>query len=299
MKNLLALAILLCSLALFSCNKNKSDDPAPNSKITGSGSFTYDFFDDRPIEVFYNVPANINLTSRVLFIFHGNARDARENRDYLIQKSNQLGVIIIVPEFSQDYFPGGDAYNLGNIFIDGDNPSASTLNPREEWTFSCIEPLFDNVKNLTGISTNTYDIFGHSAGAQVAHRYLFFFSDARVNRIVANASGWYTFPANDVEFPYGFGNSPADTLKPSSYFSKYLHITVGEEDNDPDAPGLRHTEEADNQGMHRLERALTFYQSSFQMANQLQVEFSWKYTTLNNVGHEFEPASIFAMDLLY
>ena len=44
-----------------------------------------------------------------------------------IDKANEYGVILIAPEFSDLDFPSGNAYNLGNIFIDGNNPSPETL----------------------------------------------------------------------------------------------------------------------------------------------------------------------------
>mgnify|MGYP003305291683 CR=1 FL=1 len=56
--------------------------------------------------------------------------------------TNQDKFIVIVPEFSNDYFPDGDSYNLANIFTDGDNPSSETLNPSEQWTFAVLDPLF-------------------------------------------------------------------------------------------------------------------------------------------------------------
>ena len=73
----------------------------------------------------------------------------------MISKANQYNFIVIVPEFSNTNFSGGDTYNLENVFIDGDNPSASTLNPEEAWTFSVIEPLIDYIKQNLNNNSST------------------------------------------------------------------------------------------------------------------------------------------------
>ena len=107
-------------------------------------------------------------------VLHGGSRNANDYRDAFIEKSNSLGFIVVAPEFSHASFPGGDSYNLGNIFVDGDNPTSETLNPEYEWSFSIFDPLFTYVKDLTNNTSQTYDVFGNSAGGQVAHRLLLF-----------------------------------------------------------------------------------------------------------------------------
>ena len=69
---------------------------------------------------------------------------------------------MVAPEFSAELFPG---YNLGNVFRDGENPRRNGLNDEGEWTFSAIEPIFDEIKRRTGNTGERYYIFGHSAGA--------------------------------------------------------------------------------------------------------------------------------------
>ena len=58
--------------------------------------------------------------------------------------ANENSFIVIAPEFSSEHYPElGDDYLMGNVYIDGDNPTTESRNPENEWTFSVIEPLFD------------------------------------------------------------------------------------------------------------------------------------------------------------
>lgn len=287
---------------LWACDKNEVIDPQTVQGVQGTGLF---HFQDYPnlapegLPVYYHVPENLSQNAPVLLVFHGNGRDAEYSRDILIAKANRLKFALLVPEFSSEAYPGGDAYNLGNIFEDGDNPSEATLNPVEEWTFSLIEPLFENFKARVGLNTKEFDVFGHSAGAQVAHRYLFFWPNAPVSRVVAAAAGWYTLPDTSVQFPYGLGDSPAQNADLSTFFSRPLTIVIGSDDNDPNAASLRQTAQAQAQGSNRLARAQYFYQQSILKAQSISSPFSWQYRELQNVGHDFEANSAFAADLLY
>ena len=153
--------VLFLSLVLTSCDENEVIDPQNADGLTGTGSLSFKNYApiaENPINVFYHIPENLSTDAPILIVFHGAARDAEPSRNLLIDKANQLGFALIVPEFTEEQYPGGDGYNLGNIFIDGDNPSESTLNPKDEWAFSVIEPLFNYMKNQTGLQTEKFDI---------------------------------------------------------------------------------------------------------------------------------------------
>lgn len=293
---------LTVALVILGCDKNEVVAPQAITDLTGTGSFTFKSYAplaDKPISVYYHVPTNLVENSPILLVFHGNNRDAAPSRDALIAKADKLGFAVLVPEFSRALFPNSDQYHLGNIFEDGDRPSPQTMNPMEEWTFSLIDPLFEHFKNLTGLTNPTYDILGHSAGGQVAHRYIYFWNNARFNRVVASASGWYTMPDRSIEFPYGLEKSPAEQLPYNAMFSVPLTVLIGTADNDPNAASLRHTTEADAQGSNRLARAQFFFQQSAATAQANNSNFAWQYKTMNNVGHDFTASAAYAADLLY
>ena len=278
------------------------DCESVTSSITGTGSFSFNlsqFSMDESMDVYYHVPDGIDSKTPILIVLHGGGRNADDYRDAFIDKSNSLGFIVVAPEFSQASFPGGDSYNLGNIFIDGDNPTLETLNPENEWSFSIFDPLFTYVKDLTNNTSQTYDVFGNSAGGQVAHRLLLFKPNSPINKIVTCAPGWYTFPNPDIIFPYGLESSPVENLQLEQIFNKDFKIMIGSLDNDSNAPGLRHTEEAELQGANRLERAMSFFQYSQELSQSLVLSNSWTFEIVDGIGHDYASMAPLASDWLY
>ena len=308
MKNIKLKTILLivCSCFIYSCSDSSDSEATGNNDLVpgqkGSGYFEYTDYAPlakQPVKVFFHIPTNSNANSPIVFLFHGDDRNASQYRDALISKSEQKNFIILAPEFSEKYYPTGDKYNLGNVFVDGDNPTPSTLNSENVWTFSIIEPIFDYFKKQMIHNTSTYDIIGHSAGGQFAHRLVMFKPNARYNKIVASASGWYTVPDMKVDFPYGFVKSPLETLSLTSLFSKKVYIQVGLEDNDPNSPGLRHNTQADAQGLNRLTRANYFFNFSKNVALQNNLNFQWELAAVSGLNHDYIPAVNYAADLIY
>jgi pimeloyl-ACP methyl ester carboxylesterase len=217
----------------------------------------------------------------------------------MIAAADQYGFMVFAPEFNSTYYPGGDGYNLGNVFVDGDNPTAATLNDESEWAFSVIEPLFLFIKDAMQSTVPTYDVFGHSAGAQFAHRLMMLKPANSFGTIIALASGWYTVLDTAIDFPYGIAQSPVAQFDFSQLLSRDLVIMIGEADNDPNAGGLRRNSTVDQQGDDRLERAQHFYQHGEQLANDLGSAFNWRYESLPGVGHDFGPTVSVAAELLY
>ena len=74
----------------------------------------------------------------------------------------------------------------------------------------------------------------------------------------------YDTPNSDILFPYGLESSPVENLQLGQLFNKDFKIMIGSLDNDPNAPGLRHTEEAELQGANRLEES--FFQYSQELS---------------------------------
>lgn len=294
----------LLTFSLLSCSENSNRLPEEITEFIESGSGVFNFryqntTNTSTLKIYYHLPENIAQDARILVVFHGAGRNARDYRDALISEANQSQFIVIAPEFSIDNFPGGDGYNLGNVFMDGDNPSIDTLNEESEWAFSVIEPLFDTILSQIDNSSTTYDIFGHSAGGQFAHRFLMYKHQSRAHRIVASASGWYTFPNRSISFPYGFDNSPLNNSSLSVLFSHQLHIQVGANDNNPNASGLRRNTQADAQGIHRAERAENFFNFSQNLATTGNLPFQWSLTSIPNADHDFRAAASTAAQYLY
>ncbi len=302
--HILSILFVLSILSSFiSCSEN-SDNSINESVIldefvTGGGYFEFSDFQSLVIKTYYHIPIYVTNNTPIVFVFHGAGRNAKDYRDAMIAKANQFNFIVIVPEFSIANFPGGDGYNLGNVFIDGDNPSIGTLNPEDEWAFSVIEPLFDFIKQSLNNFTPKYHIFGHSAGGQFAHRFMMFKPNARFDKVVSSGSGWYTVPDLDINFPYGFKNSPLEDNSFENLFEKQLTIQIGELDNDPNSAGLRHNQFADAQGLNRLERANHFFDEALQLSQENNLEFNWDLHINEGRTHDYLTASESAANLIF
>ncbi len=306
MKYVAVLFLFFLAALNWSCDNNvlpSTPQKAIDSiKLKGTGVLNFkDYapFSAKNIKLYYHIPVSANSQSPILIAIHGAERDGNYTRNIFVNQANSLGFIVIAPEFSDADFPGGDGFNLGNIFVDGDNPSPSTLNDEEDWIYSAIDPIFDYMAGAIGSSQISYDLFGHSAGGQFVHRLIQFKPNSKVNRIIAASSGWYTVPDKAVVFPYGFKDSPAEDWGLASLFEKKLTIIVGEKDDNPDDAGLRHNNLVDAQGDDRLERAQYFYTTSSQIAKDANATYNWNYQSIPNAGHDLSATSTTAVNLLY
>lgn len=306
MKYIPLVTLFFVAIFVWSCDNNvlppTPTAPIDSVKLTGTGVLTlksYQPFSAKNIKLFYHIPTRANNQSPILIAIHGAERDGNYTRNIFLSQANSLGFIVIAPEFSETDFPGGDGFNLGNVFIDGDNPSPSTLNPEEEWLFSAIDPIFEFMKTAIGSDVEKFDLFGHSAGGQFVHRFIEFKPTSKVNRTVSAASGWYTVPDNNIVFPYGFDKSPAADYDLSALFYKKLYIIIGDKDNNPDDAGLRHNAFADAQGNDRLERAQFFFTRSSEIAAANSITYNWGYQTIPNTGHDLSATSTTAVNILY
>ena len=304
MKSILKNFLLIFAAFIISCDPaGSSFSPNPEPIIpaeinVGNGMFIFSF-NNIDVEVFYHVPVSYSSSSKIVFGLHGGSRDAEGLRDNMIQKSVDYNFILIAPKFSSSDFSLGDGYNLGNVYVDGDNPSTNTLNDENEWSFSIIEPLFDSVKSSLSIENDKYNLFGFSAGAQFVHRFIQFKPNTRFDKVVAGAAGWYTVPDYSIPFPYGYENSILNSTSLNNLLTSDLYIQVGALDNNPNSTGLRHNEYADAQGLNRVTRAVHFFETGQNIAESSNYNFNWSLHIIQGAGHNLIPNAENACDLMF
>lgn len=280
----------------------KENSPPTNSAWQGSGVTNFADFEpqaDKVVRLFYYVPVNVDANTPIVMVFHGAERNALEYRNALINKANEYQFIVVVPEFSEANFPDVNGYQIGFVYQNGDQPSPATLRPESLWSLSLVEPIFAFVKNKTKNTSATYQIISHSGGAQFAHRLLFFKPLAKFDKAVISAAGWYTATDKSIDFPYGMQGSPLENLNFAPVLSKDIIIQVGSSDNNPNSATLRHTPQADAQGLHRLARAQYFYQKAENLADSLGLAFTWRLSVIPGLGHQFVDALPYSADLLF
>ena len=246
--------------------------------------FMFSDWDGPEIPVWAYVPTGVDVTEApILIMMHGAKRNPAR---YLLEwapYAEEYGFIVLGPEFARKDFRGSSRYNRGDVFTRQDDEYV--LKNESEWTFSAIEPLFDYTVEALGSKQNAYTLYGHSAGSQFTHRYLYYKPDARVKRYLAANAGWYTLPDMSVDYPYGLKNAYVTEAELQAALNKPVLVLLGDQDIQTNSSSLRQTEEAMQQGEHRYNRGVTFMRVGKEQAESLGVEFGWRALPVKGVGH--------------
>ena len=265
----------LRNLALLLLVISAADVPAAESE------WRFDAWDGRGFGVRMYVPDDAGPETRIVIVMHGASRDAPRYFGDWKALGEKHGFIVVVPEFPRQQFKGSARYNLGYVF----DPTTGRQRAEPEWTFSAIEPLFDAVVARTPSEQQHYTIYGHSAGAQFAHRFLYYKNETRAMRFIAANAGWYTLPLNDFKYPYGLVGAGVDDAQLARIFASKLILLLGEKDTDVAGKSLRRTPEALQQGPHRLARGMTMFRSAKARAKELGLEFNWQIIFVKDAHH--------------
>ena len=247
--------------------------------------FMFDDWGGPAIPVWTYVPTGVDLTEApILFVMHGAKRNPAR---YLLEwapLAEEDGFIVIAPEFARKDFRSSRRYNHGNAYRRSDG-EYKLRKDEETWTFSAIEPIFDLTLEKLSSSQNGYTLYGHSAGSQFAHRYLYHKPDARVKRYLAANAGWYTMPDMTIDYPYGLKNSHVKEEELKFALTMPVLVLLGDQDTRTDSSSLNRSEGAMEQGEHRYNRGASFMRVGKEQAEALGVEFGWRAMSVKSVGH--------------
>jgi poly(3-hydroxybutyrate) depolymerase len=273
-----------------------ADEGTEASVPQGTGRFVFDggrAAKNESIPVWTYRPTRYAKDSPIVFVLHGIHREAYVYRDEWARYAESRNFLLVAPEFSAKAFPGV-TYPQGGMF----DVSARPVD-RRAWGYTVIEALFDRIRSMTGNTSADYLLYGHSAGAQFIHRMVLFMPGARVRRAVAANSGYYTFPMESEEFPYGLRKSPASAAKVAAAFRKDLVILLGEEDTSGTGPDFNKSPGAMRQGRCRLDRGKNFFAVAKAEAERRKVPFSWSLRTVPGVGHSNAKMAVAAVQALF
>lgn len=295
----------LCSILVF-----LSFSVCAESTKSGSGQFVLPGGEDRTektLSVYYHIPGGAHADSPVVLVIPGAGRNAWSYRDAWISSAEEKGIIVVSPSYSEEFYPRFWNYNIArmidNVKINAaktDFESYSIVDDPKEWIFNDFDRIFSEVQKRFELTTDEYDIFGHSAGGQILHRFAMFYDSEKVNRIVSANSGWYTVPDLDAEFPLGLVNAPIKDGAITKAFSKKLVVFLGEQDDENETRGhLVKNPRMNKQGLHRLARGEFFFSAAKKQAKHLQTEFNWERVIVPKVGHDYKKMSEAASEYLY
>jgi len=251
---------------------------------------TYAYWNKPDIELFYITPKKIDKDTELLFVMHGNDRNAKDYISAWIPHIKNKNIIVVAPRF--------DKRNYRYFFLlESANSSGVINNNSNDYINSSISSFYNFFKSKFSLNTNKYMMFGHSAGAQFTHRYMLLSNDKRIsNAVVANA-GWYTF-LNGADFPYGINNSPID-ITPSDirwFMSNRSTLLIG--GNDISLNDVNSSRGAINQGRTRLDRANNYFNVMIDIADKENIPLRWTYKVVDRVGHDYKKMTFQAAKIL-
>jgi len=260
---------------------------------------------DKTVTVFYHRPENFSTNSKILFVIPGAGRSGESYRDAWIEESEKYGVLILslmYPEREyafEDYHLGGliEHSNLDSCITYLEDTNIAALDEErlvfelnsdpEAWLFNDFDRIFDAVVSHLNSTQTTYDIFGHSAGGHILHRFTIFQKRTKADKIFVANPSFYTLPSFDYIFPFGLNGSLLAQEELESAFVKKMILFLGELDNKSETAGtFLRSKSADAQGLHRLARGRLFFEEARQLAAQKGYAFNWQIQVVPGVGHD-------------
>ncbi|PIQ10187.1 MAG: hypothetical protein COW71_03545 [Ignavibacteriales bacterium CG18_big_fil_WC_8_21_14_2_50_31_20] len=267
---------------VFARNQTFSDSASfqvMNKGIPEKYLFHYKSIPTKPIVVYLIIPDDIQNADFTM-VLTGTDRNSLDYAKAWRTFSKQNNYFIATPTFTKEDW-STNAYNLGNMFS---STNYNHLNADSLWAFTLISKLHDELVDALGIKKKSYNLWGHSAGAQFVHRLMTFKPDYKVDYAICGNAGWYTVPDLEIDFPFGLQN---DNLSYDETFLedlviKNIIVMRGTADTLRDS-NLNTSAGADAQGFNRFERAENY----FGYASKIASTNKWKLIDVPNVGHDY------------
>ena len=223
------------------------------------------------------LPTKEGSRDRPLVLVHGQSRGADDLVEVFRPFAEQYGATLIAPVFDKKRSAG---YQRLGLMSRGESRSRADVRLRR---------VLEDVRELTGIPTDRFRLFGHSGGAQFAHRFVMAHPES-VERYAISAAGWYTSPDPSVNFPHGMKaipKIPDFAANIDRFLGVPVCVLVGAQDTARNA-SLNTSERVDRtQGRTRVERASNWVTAMAAAARQRGLETSVRLQVLPEVGHRF------------
>ncbi|GEN25555.1 hydrolase [Halomonas cupida] len=278
-----------------------------NNDATGlkAGAGQYVFQDpatNHNVNVYYYQPRNYHADTPVVLVLHGLRRDAEEYRDSWVEYAEREGLMVLAPRFSSEAYPGGNGFNLGNVFRASTAEEArgytrpEQMNPPDQWAFTLVERVFADFRDRRSTNSHqTYYLYGHGAGAQLAHRFAMFMPESHAEEIIVAAAGWYTMSDESIEWPYGTGGVPTlDSAATRSLLAQPILLLAGGADTATLHTVMRQVPQTNAQGATRVERTRYYYEAGERKAQLLNTAFNWRHWVMPGVTHSPDQMTPFA-----
>jgi pimeloyl-ACP methyl ester carboxylesterase len=252
---------------------------APYAGATEIKQTTYAYWDKPDVEIFYITPKKIDKDTQLLFIIHGNSRNAEDYISAWIPYISNKNIIVVAPQFNKNSF-------RYFFLLESATSSGKINNNPDNYINNSLSSFFNFFQSKFSLSTNKYKMFGHSAGAQFTHRYMLLSNDKRISSAVIANAGWYTF-LNENNFPYGIKNSPIDISSDHIkwFMSNKTSLLIG--NNDINLKSVNSSKGAQRQGITRVDRAESYFNSLINISDNNNIPFRWSYKVVDKADHDY------------
>jgi predicted esterase len=202
---------------------------------------------------------------RLLVVVHGFRRSIGSTVALFMDFAQKQRTIVLAP-----YFPIGDHFQ--HLGIDDGSPRADLL---------LLEQVAE-IRQRFRLTTEPFDLFGFSGGAQFAHRFLYL-HPGFLRSVVVASPGTVTLPTAQQSWPGGIAN--LDRLTGIAFDLEAVRkirtlLLVG--DRDVGTGNLNQSEQANQAGRTRLERVRMLHQA------WRQAGIPHGYVEVPDVGHTLE-----------
>ena len=223
----------------------------------GSGILEREY--DNAPDCYLFVPLARRIDSPLMVSVHGISRNARELVSAFAGMAERLGIIILAPVFGDYRY--GDYQRLGR-------------RGRGARADKALQNLVIQASTELRLISSKFYLYGHSGGAQFAHRYAMAYPHD-VAGLGLSAAGWYTLPSDDQPYPYGIrptSDSYGLTLDPREFLKVPACVFVGEDDISRDGAFNRSDKLNSMQGRNRIERAVHWVESMNREARRAGIQ---------------------------
>lgn len=230
--------------------------------------------DDRH-KYFLYAPPDLRPDSPLLISIHGISRNAREHVEAFTKFADRYAAALLAPVFTDYRY--GDYQRLGR-------------RGRGSRADLALQRLASHVIFEWGLASSKFYLYGHSGGAQFAHRYAMAHPQD-VAGLGLSAAGWYTLPDPDLSYPYGIratSDSYGLTLDPAEFLRVPGCVFVGEDDINRDG-AFNSADKLDSmQGRNRIERAANWVESMNRAAAEFGYGKRYALHILPDADHDFQ-----------
>ncbi|HEY7690131.1 MAG TPA: PHB depolymerase family esterase [Dongiaceae bacterium] len=230
--------------------------------------------DDRH-NYFVYAPRGLRPDSPLLVSVHGISRNARDHVEAFTRMADRYDAMILAPVFTDYRY--GDYQRLGR-------------RGRGSRADLALQRLASHVIFEWGLASAKFYLYGHSGGAQFAHRYAMAYPQD-VAAVGVSAAGWYTLPDPDLPYPYGIGptsDSYGLTLDPAEFLQVPACVFVGEDDRSRDGAFNRSDKLDSSQGRNRIERAANWVEAMNRAAAGYGYKTRYTLHVLPDADHDFD-----------